>query len=77
MTGWPAHAQNGTGAVWFDTTNDVLAKSEAHLHNPNGVTVDQVTELTSIDMNAPATSSALKLPQGFTMADSEHTCGSL
>lgn len=74
-TGWPAHAQNGTGAMWFDTTNDILVKTEAHIKNPNGVSVDEIRVLVTIDLTSPVGPSATKLPTGFVMdANSRQPC---
>jgi len=67
VTGWPAHTQNGTAAMWFDVKNDILVKTEAHIKNPNGIVIDEIRELKAIDLMSPVDPSATKLPPGFVM----------
>lgn len=81
VTGWPVHFSNGTGAMWFDMTNGVMAKSEAHLRGSNAVTTDYVKELQSIDLTSAAVDPPeTKLPANFTLdtqAGSSPSCGNI
>lgn len=69
VTGWPVHFSNGTGAMWFDMTNGVVAKSEAHLKGSNGTTTDYVKQLQSINLTSVAVDPPeTKLPANFTLS---------
>jgi hypothetical protein len=80
VTGWPVHFTNGTGAMWVDMSNNVIAKSEAHLIGTNGTHTDYVRELQSIDTSVGAYPAETKLPTGFTL-DTENgaaqSCGNV
>ncbi len=78
VTGWPAHVSNGKGEMWFDVADDILVKAESHTQNPNGVMVDSLKELKSIDLTSAVDESKIQLPSGFRRDSStQQTCSSI
>lgn len=66
FTAYPVHVpQSGSGTVWVNMEQDIVAKLEIHLNLPNGVHHDSVRELTSLDLNSPIDDSQMKVPAQF------------
>jgi hypothetical protein len=80
VKGWPVHFSNGTGAMWVDVENDIVAKSEAHLGGANGMRTEYVKQLQSIDFTLPDPSRT-ELPPNFTLdttnGSAQHSCGQI
>ena len=75
VTGWPAHIANGTGSMWVDVADDVIAKIETHVQNPSGVSVDTLKVLDSIEIPSTVDDSKVQIPPGFQLDSSaQYSC---
>jgi hypothetical protein len=65
FTAYPVHVQSGSGTVWVNMDQDIMAKLEIHVTLPNGGHHDSVRALTSLDLNSPVDDSQMKVPGQF------------
>jgi hypothetical protein len=68
FTAYPVHMQEssiGSGTVWVNMEQDIMAKLEIHVNLPTGGHQDSVRTLTSLDLNSPVDDSQMKVPPEF------------
>jgi hypothetical protein len=70
--------QSGSGTVWVNMEQDIMAKLEIHVNLPTGGHHDSVRTLTSLDLNSPVDDSQMKVPAEFAMkkGKASSTCSS-
>ena len=66
FTGYPIHTDDGRGTVWVNLDDDIVGRVELHIDMGAGIHLDQIRQLTSLDLSSAIDESLLQVPASFT-----------
>jgi len=68
FVGYPLHMDGGSGTVWVDLPDDILAKVEVRTDLPNGGHRVMTRQLSSLNLTPAISPGDLAIPKGFAIS---------